>query len=142
MTEPTNAAQAQADELAVLFPEPVVLQIAGKEISVRPLTIRQVGRVAKAIAPIVAGMNGGEVNFGRMLADHTDDAIAVVAAATGEAPEWLGDLPAEEFLRLAKAAFEVNKQAFIDRIGPAVGGLMRAFAAIPPTGNGQTSSAS
>lgn len=112
------------EELAVLFPAPQPIDVAGKRIEVKPLSIRQLGRVAKAINPIVDSIDdGGEINFARLIGEHTEHAIAAIAAATGETEDWIAELPADQFIVLAKTVFEVNRSFFEGRVKPLIESL-------------------
>lgn len=127
-----------ADELTELFPEAETVTVAGEAISIEPLTIAKLGRVAKALQAI--GESLSATDMPTLCAEHTEQAIEAVAAATGKPIEFIGGLRADEFLRLAMAVFRVNADFFAQRLAPLVAEATTLVTA--KLGAGQTPSAS
>lgn len=104
--------------LEAYLPTPVVLCIAGKEIPVAPIKVRNIPAFARAAAPVMAAMASGDLLAA--VAEAGDELIAAVAIATGEPADWLGDLDADDFVRLAGAVIEVNADFFARKLAPAI----------------------
>lgn len=127
-------------EAEILFPDGTV-EVAdpenGKhlEIRVRAFRAREALEAQAAAHPLLAalaelgrdpaadeaGGTGGEPRFGpggfeRVLGEHADIWIDLVARATGRSAEWLERLDAASFDRLGDAVFLANADFFYRRI--------------------------
>jgi hypothetical protein len=98
----------------------------GRTLTVRPLSLRQIPGVARALRPLAPVLAAGLDLLS--LAEHLDDVVAALAAATGEPPDWLWGIAPEELLALAGAVVEVNADFFSRRLAPA---LVAATARLP-----------
>lgn len=137
----SDAAKDAAEELGDLFPEPETVQICGKSVRIGILSIRRLGAVAKALAPLMGaleGENGPTIDLRKIVAKHADDAVTVLAAAINEPAEWVGELPGDQFFDLAKRVFEANRGFFFRQLIPTAAMLVQMAA--PSHGDGQTSS--
>jgi len=105
-------------DLNTYFPEVRHLLIGGKSVSVAPLKVRQIPPFMRAIGPAAALLFSGDM--AGALAWHGEELIQAVAVATGEPAAWLGDLDADEFLRLVGEVVEVNADFFAHRVTPAL----------------------
>ncbi len=92
--------------------------IGGKSVTVAPLRVRQIPPFLRAAGPALSGLFAGDL--AGALATHGEALIEAVAVATGEPAEWLGELEADEFLRLAVEVVEVNADFFVRRVSPAL----------------------
>ena len=108
---------SQTDSLETFFPTPRIEIIAGREISILPLRMRQMTGFAKATESFMPLIVASDYMAALML--HLDDVRAAVALVTGEDPEWLAGLYADDMIRLTAAVFEVNLDFFARRLLPA-----------------------
>lgn len=105
-----------ADELATLFPASETVTVGGVAVTVEPLTIVQLGRVAKVLKGVVDSATG--LDWPTLCAEHTERAVEAVSAATGKPTDFIGGLRADEFLVLAMAVVRVNADFFAKRLVP------------------------
>lgn len=103
-------------ELEVLFPTPRVETIAGVQITIPTMKLRQMARFSTASAPFITRIVTSDY-IGAMI-HHTDAVLECVTIATGVAPEWLDALDPDDTLRLVAAVFEVNTDFFARRLLP------------------------
>lgn len=95
-----------------LFPKPVNVEVAGKLVPIRELTIGQLPRFLRAAAPVLDSLmrqDGAEV--GELL-EHVDTVVNLVVIATGIERETLEALPATDLIMLLEAMLEVNGRFF------------------------------
>lgn len=98
--------------------EPRRIEIGGKTVTIAPLKVRQIPAFARHVGPAATELFAG--NLAGALALHGEGLIAAVAVATGEEAGWIGDLDADEFLRLVGEVVEVNADFFAHRVSPAL----------------------
>lgn len=102
--------------LETYVPQPVTVTAGGESVEVGLLRVRQIPAFARAVAPVLGALASGDLVGAA--AEHFDDVVLAVSVATGKTPEWLGELDADEFLRLASAVVEVNGDFFARRLAP------------------------
>jgi hypothetical protein len=108
-------------DLDVLDPPEHSVTVAGQSITVRPLTIGQLPRFARAIqpaAPVLAGFQ--DPDWLALIAEHGEALIAAAAVATGIESKEIESLAPDEFVLLCGIIFEVNVDFFVQRLGPAM----------------------
>src|SRR5262245_3881956 len=99
MTETSAANESRTDAAAA--PNRVLVEVGGKQIRIEPISIRGALAVLQAARPFLQG--GSDDTIASLIVTHPEAIVAIVAAATGETEEWLGDLPPDVFLELADA---------------------------------------
>lgn len=111
-----------------------------RTVTVEPMVIGQMGRVAAILAPISESLEHAP-NFLGLAASHPE----IVLGAVAEAIEWdvaeLSLVHAADFVTLARAVFEDNRDFFDRLLGPLVSGLREMIKAAV-RGDGPTLSAS
>jgi hypothetical protein len=127
--------QSGAAELAALFPSERETRVGGEAITVQPLTIRQLGKVAAVLKRIAD--SASEFDIPSLVASHTEDVIEAVAAATDRPVEQIAGLRSDAFLALALDVFEVNADFFARHVVPLMERVKGATSAL---GSGPTSS--
>lgn len=142
----TSSKKSGADdlaELAKLFADPARVEIAGETVEVRPLTIRQTGRVAAILRTVFGGSDGKrdprDLDVAELVADHTEAMVDLVAVATGRPVDWVGGLRADHFVELAVVVFRVNGSFFVQCVAPRLAAVPALLAALTG-GDGPTSS--
>ena len=101
------------------------VDIGGKAIEVRPLTVGQLAALVRLVGPDVVKAVTGAEGF------STDDIIALVvrtpetivgcaAILTDREEEEIENLPLDDAVHLTKAIFEVQKDFFEAKVAPAV----------------------
>jgi len=123
MTEKAAAGEAATvDELADYFENPVELDVRGTMVTLKPLTIRQTGQIAGVLRSILkdAEKRGEPVDLdvASLVADYSEQMIAVVAIAAEQPKEWVAKLRADDFVTLATLAFRVNASFMLSRLAP------------------------
>lgn len=98
--------------------EPTLCLIGGKKISVSPLKVRQIPSFTRAVAPVMGLLTGGDMIAALGIAG--DDLVKAVSIATNEPVDWLGDLDADDFVKLASTVLEVNADFFVHRLTPEI----------------------
>lgn len=131
-----------ADDLDILDPPGHRVTVGGQSIAVRPLTIGQLPRFARAIRPAAPLLAGNEAardpDWLALIADHGEALIEAAAVATGIEPKEIEALAPDEFVLLCGAIFESNVDFFLQRLGPAMerasDRIVAATARIPGAG--------
>lgn len=138
------------DELEVLAPSGASVTYRNETIDVLPLTIGVLPKLVRMARPVIdtlmtADIEGDDpAKFAEVLLNMIEahgEQLYVAAALCVDRPEEFiarGDLA--EFLDLAKAIFEVNRDFFAQRLGPLLADRMGAAKA--SAGTGQTASSS
>ncbi len=104
------------------FAEPRHETIRGERIEIRPLPVKKLSAAARHAAPLLSRLdpNSGPATNMMALIAETDAIIALTALATDRDPDWIGELAADELLRLAAAVVEENADFFIHKMAPAI----------------------
>lgn len=101
-------------ELDVIIPAPVVVQVAGQDIKLYPLKVRQLPLVVRVMRPFFATLSegaGADAVVG-VYCDHADTINEALAGMSGLSAETIGDLPLDEGLALFLGCLEVNRDFF------------------------------
>ena len=107
--------------LEKIAPTPLRLDIAGERLSILPIKTRELPGMMKAIAPILAEIQGGDI-LGALSA-NADSLVAAVAIGSRKDRAWVDDLDLDDLVALAGAVLEVNADFFVHRVLP---GLTKA----------------
>lgn len=137
-----------SDDLNVLEPAGSSVSYLGEQLEIKPLTIGQLPRLVRAARPVIDAVlkieqlpdeNSDElVALVLELVDkHSDGVFAVAAICSGKDADWLQNGPLDEFVILAKSIFEVNRDFFVQKLAPLLGGRAASLAAL---GAGRTPS--
>lgn len=115
-------------ELETLVPQPRVLKLRNlkgeiEAVSVAPLRIDQMAKMAKALRTIVDAGSGKELSVLELMSHYPDEMITIVSAAVDKPNEWFGGLRADIGLKVAIATFEVNSDFFMRSLVPIVAGI-------------------
>lgn len=110
--------------LDVLSPQVFPVPYCGEVLEVGPLTIGQVPVLVRQARPLVdavldlpddADLMGAVLN----LVEHQGEAlIAAIAIAVGRSPEFISKGRLDEFHALSFKVFEVNRDFFVQTLGP------------------------
>lgn len=127
------------NDLDILDPTGRNVTIAGRTVSIVPLTIGQLPRFARAIhpaAPMLAGYE--DIAWLALIAEHGEALIEAAAVATGIESKEIESLAPDEFVLLCGAIFEANVDFFVRRLAPAMerasDRVVAATATIPGAG--------
>jgi hypothetical protein len=105
----------------------------GERIEVKPLTIGQLPKLVRTARPVVNAVlalqslpedsdGDGFVDLlVGLVADHGEAIYQAAAICIGKTPEWVAGGDLDEFVVLAKALVEVNRDFFVQRLGPLLG---------------------
>ena len=108
------------NELEALIPTPITLEIAGETMAITPIKFGKLPAMARACAPFMDTIKGGDVNWLQLVGDHGENVFAALATATGKPTDWVEGLSMDEAIALAQAVVEVNADFFIQHVLPAV----------------------
>jgi hypothetical protein len=136
------------DALDVIEPQLVQVQYLDQLLSIHPLTIGQLPRLVRTSRPVIDAVlalesipdndNGALLTLVMDLLESHGEALYIAAAiATGTDEDWIAQGDVAEFVELARAVIEVNRDFFVQRLAPLL--AARAKAA---NGGGTTASSS
>lgn len=137
--------------LDALVPEARTVDFRTERLALRPLTVGQLPALVRVAQPVVDAVLALEAAPGEqalvelalgLIANHGEAVIAAVAIAIRKDAAWVGDADTAEFLTLAIALFEVNRDFFVQTLGPRLQALRAGGASGALTGAGTTSSSS
>lgn len=134
------------DEINILVPETVELDIAGERIEVTPLRLGEFPAMLKAVRPFATQLDS-EPDWLSLLTEHGEALLDALAVACRRSREWVDALALDEALNLATAVFEVNADFFVQRVAPNVTELAarigrRLDGLMPPTASSVQATAS
>lgn len=120
------------DELAVLLPQPQVLQLGHQTIEITPIRVNEIQAFSRAIAPMAAALQGlaadSPTHWLTLVSEHTTSVVQAVAVATRSPKEWVEGLTVGELVLLATKVVEVNAdfllQVWMQQAWPAVSKLL------------------
>lgn len=107
------------NDLDTLAPPGQTVTVAGQSITVKPLTVGQIPRFARAIRQVPGLTLDGSTDWLGLMADHGDALIEAAAIATGVDEAKIVNMEADAFIELATAIVEENVGFFIARLAPA-----------------------
>lgn len=110
-------------DLETLIPQPVTLEIGGKTIELKPVTMRQLQPAIKAALPILQALKSGALDLEKLqsmdllawieaYAIHGDALSEMVAYLAGVTPEALADWTPDQVILAASAVVRVNTDFF------------------------------
>lgn len=108
------------DDLQQMIPETVEVTVGGETLTIGPIKIRQVSRVARKVGGLVRFFAGDTFNFEGLLTEGAEDLMEALAAATDQPVEWIGELNLDEVVRLTRTVVEVNADFFARTVLPEV----------------------
>lgn len=116
----------EMDELTALEPEFREIGVAGKALTLRPLTIGQLPAVARELRGVQIPMAGEEIDVMTLVAENGDQVARAVAIACKVEPDWVNDLQLDDFLELLMAVMELNVGFFYQQVMPSLDQAMAA----------------
>lgn len=139
----TAKALTEEEELAILFPEPVVFPIGARlKIELLPMDTATCARFANKARPIIKAALASSselvaaVIVGTM--DYPDEAIAALSIATGKPVEFIGRIPPPITRKLIEKIFEINADFFDQSAAAAGSGALVKSPDPVPVGVGPT----
>lgn len=107
----------------VIEPESRTVLLDGEPLQVKPVTVGRLPRFLRAIKPVLATMQGEELDLFAAFADHGEQVIEALSIATGLPVARIEVLELDAALDLARAVIEVNLDFFARRVTPAIAQL-------------------
>lgn len=128
------------DDLQALFPGPVPVTVAGRDLEVAPLTLGELPALLAVLRESATALGGGfdPVAF---VVDQPELAIRLIAVLTRQEADWLKGLSLDEAAALLVAAIEANESFFVRNGRALVAAMARAMAAVGPSPSPALSSA-
>lgn len=122
------------DELSTLLAEPGRVEIGGRTVEVKPLTVRQLAPFARVLRPLAGELEqllggagpslDGWLGLIEAHGERLIDAAEIAAPALSH--EQIEALPLDEFAALVMAVLEVNTDFFARRLLPSLEGKVAA----------------
>lgn len=115
-------------ELQILFPEPVMVEVRGKAVEIRPVKLRHFERYGKAAGALVELFGSASVqSINRYAAEHSGE-LRVLLLDTTSLTRWqLWQLPATVTVQLLTEVVRVNSGFFGEALPSMVGALNGAL---------------
>ncbi len=134
------------DEMNILIPETLELDIAGERIEITPLRLGEFPAMLKAVRPFAAQLEA-DPDWLSLLAEHGEALLDSLAVTCRRPRDWVDGLALDEALTLAASVFEVNADFFVQRVAPNVTELAerigrRLDGLMPPSGSSVQATAS
>lgn len=107
--------------LEKIVPTPIRIDVADERLSLTPIKTRELPAMMRAIAPILAEIQGGDV-LGA-LAKNADSMVDAVSIGSRKPREWVDELDLDDLVAVAGAVLEVNVDFFVRAVLP---GLTKA----------------
>lgn len=102
-----------------------------EELTIAPLTIGQIGKIAKPLGVIIAAAgkddDSGEWKVADLATKYPEEIVAIVAAAINKPVSFVNGLRADIGMKVAIQVFEVNVPFFVQALGPILAGLAAKF---------------
>jgi hypothetical protein len=143
------------DSMEVLAPSGASVKYRGEDIAVSPIKIGAIPAIVRSARPVIDALfdNGGVPASGStdelsllltLIGDHGDGVFAAVALCIGRDEAWVREGDTAEFYELAKTILQVNRDFFIRRLAPLLGGRAAELAKLmqQASGAGQTPASS
>lgn len=104
-------------ELETLIPQPAAVEVAGCSLQVGPLKVEQIARVMAPLRAVLSAWgdlaaSDGSIPYLALMERCGASAVACVAIAVDQPPEWVGGLSMAEHITLATAIVEANPDFF------------------------------
>lgn len=147
MTNTTSPADDESDE--VLDSRKLTLRIAGRELTLTPITLAEMPAIARAARPVFAFLRdmdrtSGEDFIFDLFDLHTHEMVALIAPCARVETDWLITLSLDDAARIGEAVIRLNQDFFIRRLLPMLGAIRTAGApatgATPSSGSSQPDS--
>lgn len=134
------------DALDALEPSGSSIKYRGEVLSIRPLTVGQLPRLVRTARPAInavlalqdlpddPAVDGFVDLLVSLVADHGESVYQAVAICIDRPVEWVAGGELDEFVALSKLLVEVNRDFFVQRLGP----LLGRRADTPTAGGGPT----
>jgi hypothetical protein len=137
------------DGLEVLAPSGASVMYRGEQLSILPIEVGVIPGIVRVARPVIdalfdqpqlpASGSADELSMLlTMIGEHGDGVFAAVALCTGRDEVWIRKGDAAEFYELAKTVLQVNRDFFIRRLAPLLGGRAAELAGLLSSGAGQT----
>ncbi|KAI5914625.1 hypothetical protein [Thauera sp. 2A1] len=116
------------DELQALFPGPVPVSVAGRDLEVGPLTLGELPALLAVLRESATSLGAG-FDPVALVVEHPDLAIRLIAVLTRQDADWLKGLSLDEAAALLVAAIEANESFFVRNGRALVAAMQRAVMA-------------
>ncbi len=104
------------ETLEKIAPAPLTLTVAGESLTISPIKTRELPRMLKAVKPIAAEIQSGDVVAALMA--NADCLVEAVAIGARKPRAWVDELDLDDLVMLASAVLEVNGDFFVRAVLP------------------------
>ncbi len=109
--------------------EPITVTVRDRDISVKPIKVKHLAKAARLVSPIAADLSTGGLSS---LVNYPDQIIELIALVCDLPPDWIGELDAEEMLRILTPLIQVNMDFFVHKMMPALKELTASLSPVGP----------
>lgn len=116
-----NVAESLDNDLEVLQPEEVYVEVEGEKVYVKPYTFGNLLKAFKHLSSLYNSLQDDltvEQLIMRALSQHGDDVIALISLSTGKPVEFFDTIGSVEGLELATLTYKVNESFFVQHLIP------------------------
>lgn len=133
------------ESVEVLESRHVSLRVAGRDLTITPITLEEMPAIARAARPVFSflrDMDGtaGENFIFDLFELHTHEMVAMIAPCARVEVDWVMKLSLDDAARLGEAVVKMNQDFFIRRLLPMMVALRTAGG--PATGATPSSASS
>lgn len=139
--------QVATDALEVLAPASADVRFRGEVLTILPVSVGVIPQLVRLLRPVLASLDtnpadaaGIEITSDlvmELVVDHAPALFEATALCAGKPRGYIEGADPADFIALALKVVEVNRDFFIQRIAPLLGGLLAAV-----RGAGRTPSSS
>lgn len=144
---------ANTDNMEALEPSGSGATYRGEDFDIKPIPVGKVPALVRTARPVIDSILSldklPEDDTGELVTllldlieKHGEAVFAAAAICTGKKQDWLEGGDIDEFIVLAKKIVEVNRDFFVQRLAPRLGGRAAAMESQMSPGPGPTPSSS
>jgi hypothetical protein len=142
------------DSMEVLAPSGASVTYRGEKLDVRPVEVGTIPSILRTSRKVIdalfdqpqlpAGGSDDELTMLlNLITNHGEEVISTAALCVNKPEEWVKKGDAAEFFELARTILQVNRDFFIQKLAPLLGGRAAELASLMQvSGAGQTPSSS
>ena len=104
------------DELEQLFPQARIVEVAGRQVKILPLKIRQLPGVARCLRPVLGVLAQGDADLLAIYCEHAEAVNEAIGVMAGIPKAEVDEMDVGDGLAIFAAVLEVNRAFFTSRL--------------------------